>query len=625
MFESTGELKSEIVYVNGITQSFRGIYTISMISKGFLIGCAGGTVAIYERAEELVTTGAQVITANASAAPSKELYKKTKEFNLSDSSAKILCLAISPSEDTVVCSTDNCQLYSMQLSGSATKAEDDRMEVFSQPFHHGLITGMDTCIRKPLIVTSSSDHSLRVWNYLDNTSELIKYFPEEAFSVAIHPSGLYILVGFSDKLRLMNLLIDDIRPFREFAIRGCKECKFSNGGQYFAATHGNSIQIYSTWSFENICHLKGHIGKVRTINWTSDDLKLVSAGMDGAIYEWSLKDIGSGQGIVGKREGECIIKTCSYSCAVTTPDGKTIYAVGNDKTLKEVVDSQLTRELPSNIVLSQIVLSHSGKMMFLGTVNGTIRAMKYPLGFDESDYQEHQAHASPVTKLRVSFDDQYLFSTSEDGCLLIYKIADKDGRVGKREKDVVYADEILVTKSDLEEKNSNMLELKARLEELKMENEYQLRLKDMNFNEKIKEVTDKYLQEIESLKITSNVMKADKEKEEIRHDEEMNEEKERHSKELLVFLIFDNLKELETIQNSKLILEYEKLEELQSKTNENQLQWERQMQDMQNAKDQALLELSTHFEARLKEKQTGYEKVFAYSSKNSSSKKCSRI
>jgi hypothetical protein len=33
------------------------------------------------------------------------------------------------------------------------------------------------------------------------------------------------LVGFSDKLRLMNLLIDDIRPFREFTIRGCREVK----------------------------------------------------------------------------------------------------------------------------------------------------------------------------------------------------------------------------------------------------------------------------------------------------------------------------------------------------------------------------------------------------------------
>ena len=39
-----------------------------------------------------------------------------------------------------------------------------------------------------------------------------------------------------------------------------------------------------------------------------------------------------------------------------------------------------------------------------------------------------------------------------------------------------------------------MTELKTRVEELKMENEYQLRLKDMNYNEKIKELTEKFIQ-----------------------------------------------------------------------------------------------------------------------------------
>lgn len=53
--------------------------------------------------------------------------------------------------------------------------------------------------------------------------ELFKEFQDEAYSVALHPTGLFILVGFSDKLRLMNLLIDDIRTFKEFTVRGCRE------------------------------------------------------------------------------------------------------------------------------------------------------------------------------------------------------------------------------------------------------------------------------------------------------------------------------------------------------------------------------------------------------------------
>ena len=53
--------------------------------------------------------------------------------------------------------------------------------------------------------------------------ELTKEFQEEAYSVALHPSGLFLLVGFSEKLRLMNILIDDIKPYKEFMIRGCRE------------------------------------------------------------------------------------------------------------------------------------------------------------------------------------------------------------------------------------------------------------------------------------------------------------------------------------------------------------------------------------------------------------------
>jgi hypothetical protein len=92
-----------------------------------------------------------------------------------------------------------------------------------------------------------------------STLEIYKEFQEEAHTVSLHPSGLFILVGFSDKLKLFTILIDDLRPFKEFSIRGCLEVLFSNGGHLFAAVHGNVIQIYSTVTFDNI---KGHNGKV---------------------------------------------------------------------------------------------------------------------------------------------------------------------------------------------------------------------------------------------------------------------------------------------------------------------------------------------------------------------------
>lgn len=58
-----------------------------------------------------------------------------------------------------------------------------------------------------------------------STLELFKEYQEEAYTIGLHPSGHFIVVGFADKLRLMNLLIDDIRSFKEYSVRGCREVR----------------------------------------------------------------------------------------------------------------------------------------------------------------------------------------------------------------------------------------------------------------------------------------------------------------------------------------------------------------------------------------------------------------
>ena len=56
------------------------------------------------------------------------------------------------------------------------------------------------------------------------------------------------------------------------------------------------------------------------------------------------------------------------------------------------------------------------------------------------------------SQMKITYDDQYLVTVSEDACVMIWKIQDKEGRGLKRDKEVGYAEEILITKSDLEEK-----------------------------------------------------------------------------------------------------------------------------------------------------------------------------
>uniref|UniRef100_A0A8K9XMZ8 EML-like second beta-propeller domain-containing protein n=1 Tax=Oncorhynchus mykiss TaxID=8022 RepID=A0A8K9XMZ8_ONCMY len=552
------------------------ITAITSYSKGFACSAGPGTVCLFEKTEE------------------KDNYRKTREIRIPADPCsnepshaeqqEMVTLCISPSEETLVTSTDRGQLYSITLSSAEmSKGEQAHFEFLSHSFHSNIITGLSICIRKPLIATCSLDHSVRIWNFETNVLELHKEFQEEAFSVALHPSGLFILVGFSDKLRLMNLLIDDVRTFKEFTVRGCRECVFSHGGHMFAAVNGNLIHIYSSTTFDNLLNLKGHNGKVRAIVWSTDDSRLVSCGMDGAVYEWNTLN--------SKRESESVLKSCSYTGVTISPDAKTIFAVGTDCTLKEIQDCQILREVAADdVAYTTIAMSRSGRVLFAGTSIGTVRAIKYPLS-TQKDWIEYQAHSGAVTKMVITFDDQYLLTVSEDCCLLIWKIIDKEGRGLKRDKDITYAEEILITKSDLEEKI--MMELKTRVEELKMENEYQLRLKDMNYNEKIKDLSEKFVQEIESLKTKNQVLKTEKEKQEMSHLEVTREVVEKHSREQQDF---------ESTSNQKLMLEYEKYQELQLKSQLMQEGYERQLQAMEDSKGRALEELTLFYEAKLQEK-----------------------
>lgn len=73
--------------------------------------------------------------------------------------------------------------------------------------------------------------------------------------------------------------------------------------------------------------------QVRGVEWSPDDGRLVSCGMDGAVYEWNTQ--------TGKRVSECVLKSCSYTDVVFSSDCNTILAVGTDMTLKEIQDCQV--------------------------------------------------------------------------------------------------------------------------------------------------------------------------------------------------------------------------------------------------------------------------------------------
>ncbi|TNN79622.1 Cilia- and flagella-associated protein 57 [Liparis tanakae] len=139
----------------------------------------------------------------------------------------------------------------------------------------------------------------------------------------------------------------------------------------------------------------------------------------------------------------------------------------------------------------------------------------------------------------------------------------------------------------------NMLELKTRLEELQMENEYQLRLKDMDYDETLKELSDKFTQEIESLKTMQQAMKTEMEKQEREHQQSSAEAAVKHLVEL---------KDLELSSSQKLIVEHKSYQDLQHEHQRMQGDFEMQLRAAEESNVQSLEELTQLYEAQLQEK-----------------------
>ena len=68
-----------------------------------------------------------------------------------------------------------------------------------------------------------------------------------------------------------------------------------------------------------------------------------------------------------------------------------------------------------------------------------------------------QAHGSGIERMRLSYDNNQLFTAGKDGCLYIYEVKDRDPRGGlvKRERTegaiMQFSDEILTEKPEMDD------------------------------------------------------------------------------------------------------------------------------------------------------------------------------
>eukprot|EP01002_Notosolenus_urceolatus_P000978 NODE_124_length_2690_cov_42.754638_g100_i0.p1 GENE.NODE_124_length_2690_cov_42.754638_g100_i0~~NODE_124_length_2690_cov_42.754638_g100_i0.p1 ORF type:complete len:876 (+),score=301.78 NODE_124_length_2690_cov_42.754638_g100_i0:62-2629(+) len=317
----------------------------------------------------------------------------------------------------------------------------------------------------------------------------------------MHPNGLHLLVGFSDRLRFMNILGDDIREFKSFSVRACAECAFSSGGQYFAAVHSNVVDVYNSNTCERITQLRGHNGKVKALHWSHDDSRLISVGVDGAVFEWNIHQ-GS--------KNDHTIKSVNYTSVVC--DSRLVLAAGNDRKLREFDIANHLRFTADydlgDVNITAMAFATSQRLLFCGGEDGSIRVMTFPLNAPPAEIT--LGHSAPISRMHLSFDEGILFSVSEDGSLFLFDVKntrapgagpkDRGGGAGRPGLEgYVFADEVLIAKGELDEKNATIGELREKLEEQRQDTDVQLKRWAAKHDQRIAELTDNFREENERL------------------------------------------------------------------------------------------------------------------------------
>ena len=94
---------------------------------------------------------------------------------------------------------------------------------------------------------------------------------------------------------------------------------------------------------------------------------------------------------------------------------------------------------------------------------------------------------------------------------------------------LAFSEEVLVTKSDLDEKTSQMSDLTNKVEEMRTHHGYQMRLKDKDLKDKITLLTDKFTAEIEGEKQRYETLAAEKNDMELEYEDRIKNMDERHA------------------------------------------------------------------------------------------------
>ncbi|RLO00088.1 hypothetical protein DYB28_012471, partial [Aphanomyces astaci] len=319
--------------------------------------------------------------------------------------------------------------------------------------HCGGILTFDICLQKSIIVTCGTDKTIRSWNYHLAAYEVVAQLSEEPTTISLHPAGFQIAIAFKERVRLYNILQDGLRVLREVSMKAANVLQFAHGGHLLACGAGLNVYIYRTHSVATLL-TNFALGN------RCDDMQLV-------------------------------VKHTKFTSAVIDADNPKYVAVGgSDGKLREIIAGEEANCVDVGTPLTHLALTKSNRWLFVSTRVGTVYVFAWPLGTQTTPVHDISVHSEPITQLRLTDDDRYLISSSDDGCVSIFRVDDNSGYLDvdlvHRKLPAMTTDAVLVSREEIEDKNEQLTDLQQKYEQVKSDMDFSLHSKENEWIDRLR-------------------------------------------------------------------------------------------------------------------------------------------
>ncbi|KAG9413957.1 Cilia- and flagella-associated protein 57 [Aphanomyces cochlioides] len=487
-FRCTEDARVELIHSTRLNQmsvnlASGKVETIAASTKGFVLAGTEGMFGVFEFSDD-----------------PKDPFILIRA--LSAGEMTIESVAISPNCENVVAYTSSQRLVTLSM-GAIDVVQDghaDFHDVIPNGTHCGSILTFDLSLQKPIVVTCGADKTIRSWNYLLSTYEVVAQLSEELLTMSLHPAGYQIAISFKERVRLYNILQDGLRVLREISMKAANALQFSHGGHLFACGAGLNISIYRTYTCDLVHTFSGHINAIQSLRWSTDDTYLYSAGNDGALYCWNTH--------TGNRcdDMQLVVKHCKFtSTIIDAANPKCVAVSGSDGKLREIQSGEETNSIDLGTPLMHMAITKSNRWLFIATRLGAVYVFAWPLGTQTAPVHGISVHSEPITQLRLTDDDRYLirhnlsrnlnanvdFSSSEDGCVYIFRMDENTGHLTEtdlvhRKLPAIMSDAVLVSREEIEDKNEQLGDLQQKYEQVKSDMDFSLHSKENEWIDRLR-------------------------------------------------------------------------------------------------------------------------------------------